>query len=296
MANEKPSSALAAYVSASKTPRLSPEEEEELLRKGDDESRNRVVESNLALVVSIATAMGAKAFGDQGIMDIIQAGNEQLVKAARMYRPEEGTRFCTYATYWIRYGISREMSSQNSRLIHRPQEAYSLIGMISFLRDEMTQALGRLPIDDDIEAGLVGVACHDEIVDAMAASRGVLSLDVETDADDGPIATIGSTVASRSRMDVVDGSAVTEEAVAAAIVERITALLDPKQRLIVESIFGLGEHEGKPLTLDQTASLLVEKGFTDRPLTKERVRQLKEKALATMAADPLLRSLWEGGM
>lgn len=297
MAIDRPCGALAAYVAGSRRPRLSPEEEEELLRRGDEESLHRVVESNLALVVSIATSMGAKSLGENGLMDVIQAGNEELVKAARMYRPDEGVRFGTYATYWVRSGVSREMAAQHCGLMQRPSSAYSLIGMISFLRDELAQMLGRFPTTDDIEAALVGVAGEDELDDALRAECGVLSLDAESEDDEGNA--FGSMSArgirSQSEMDVVDGSAANSEAVSAIVAERIVAL-DPKQRLIIEARFGLGEYEGNPLTLTQTADAMVEKGLSDRPLTKERVRQLEAKALAALSGDRSLRDLWEGGI
>ena len=86
MANRKPG-ALVEYINSSKSRRLTPEEENELLLKGDDASIAAVVEANLPLVVSNAMSMGAKGLSEPALMDVIQAGNEELVKAASQFKP-----------------------------------------------------------------------------------------------------------------------------------------------------------------------------------------------------------------
>lgn len=291
MANRKPG-ALVEYINSSKSRRLTPEEENELLLKGDDASIAAVVEANLPLVVSNAMAMGAKGLSEPALMDVIQAGNEELVKAARQFKPSEGSRFCTYATHWIRYGIAHEMANQKCGLVKRPQSAYSAICMISVVREAITQILGRTPTDRDVEVAISGVVDDDVLTDAMSANEGVLSLDAESD----PESDDGGTLLATQRSDDVAFEYGTPAETAAAIIAAKVAALDPKQRLLVEARFGIGEFKGNPLTLPQTAEVMAARGYSDHLLTKERVRQLGDKALMSLAKDADLKDLWEGGI
>jgi len=152
------------------------EEELELARrieKGDKEALNKLINSNLRLVVKIAKAFVRV---DMGLMDLIQEGNLGLIKAANKYDYRKNVRFSTYASWWIRQAISRAIANKlrTIRLPHRKEEA---LRRLQKLTEEFTQEYSRQPTVDELA---VSSGMNEHEVSAILDLAGVtVSLDTE---------------------------------------------------------------------------------------------------------------------
>jgi len=125
-------------------PLLSPSEEAELARRisqGDEEARKRLILSNLRLVISIA-----KKYVNRGLplMDLIEEGNLGLIKAVERFDYRRGTRFSTYASWWIRQAITRAIASQG-RTIRLPVHILDMLSRLVNISRRLAQELGRQP-------------------------------------------------------------------------------------------------------------------------------------------------------
>lgn len=175
--------ALQAYFhTIKKAPLLSFEEELELSRRierGDEKARQKLIESNLRLVVKIAKAY---ATSDVSFLDIVQEGNLGLIKAATKYDYRKQVRFSTYAAWWIRQSIVRALSNKRRsiRLPHRKEEAIKKIQKAYYT---LSQTLIRKPTDKEIakEINMREV----EVANLMRISNSVMSLDSEISFDSG---------------------------------------------------------------------------------------------------------------
>lgn len=128
---------------------LSPEKEQELalrIASGDEEARNELVEANLRLVVNIARDFMGKGWH---IDDLVEEGNLGLIKAAESYRANGGSRFCTYASYWIRQSIHRAMVN-SSKLIRLPAYMVEIISKWRRASIILEEELHRQPHSEEI--------------------------------------------------------------------------------------------------------------------------------------------------
>lgn len=242
-------------------PRLTLEEEQELSRRaktGDKAAVNKLIESNLLLVVSIAK----KYYGcGLPLLDLIQEGNIGLITAANKYDGEKGFRFSTYATYWIRQAISRALGEQ-SRTIRIPANMIDLLNKIKKATVELTQSLNRQPTDEEL-AEKLGVEV-DKVQAALDIAQVSSSLD--TPIDDEGETSMGDLIADTKASNV--GDDLIKEA-NSQIIEGVLSTLSNREAEIIRMRFGIGRD--RPMTLEEVG--------THYGLSRERIRQVETKAL-----------------
>ncbi|MDR2211879.1 MAG: RNA polymerase sigma factor RpoD/SigA [Spirochaetaceae bacterium] len=170
---------LQIYFSQIKAYRLlSFEEELDLARRiqwGEKQCRQRLVESNLRLVVKIARSYFSP---DLSLLDLIQEGNLGLIHAAELYDPAKQVRFSTYAGWWIKQSIFRFLVNKR-RIIRLPQRKEEILKKIQRAYHILTQELTRKPTPKEI-AGEIGVSVSD-VNTVLFMTNGILSLDAEGD-------------------------------------------------------------------------------------------------------------------
>src|SRR5215470_13580671 len=165
-----------------KIPLLTPEDEQELARRvqaGDAEAERRLTEGNLRLVVRVA-----RRYLNRGLslLDLIEEGNLGLLTAVRKFQPGRGTRFSTYAVWWIRQAVSRALANQ-ARTIRLPVHVELLLGRYAKKKAELSQALGRAPATQEIAAALGEPLEEVEHIERM--SQRPLSLDAPVGGREG---------------------------------------------------------------------------------------------------------------
>lgn len=240
---------------------LTTDEEVELaqrIRKGDKRALERLTKANLRFVVSVA-----KQYQNQGLSlpDLINEGNVGLIKAAEKFDETRGFKFISYAVWWIRQSILQAIAEQ-SRLVRLPLNQVGSVNKIARELNRFEQEHERKPSVDEIAERMD--LPEDKIADAMKANSRHVSMDAPiADGEDS------------SMIDFLAGgdSSNTDRELAIeslkAEVSRILKLLSDKEQKVVRAFFGI---DGSPeMTLDEIGEKYN--------LTRERVRQIKEKAL-----------------
>ncbi len=261
------------------TPLLSAAEEIELARtyRADPSSaagqaaRQRLIEANLRLVVSIAARYQNRglSFGD-----LVQEGNLGLFRAVDRFDPERGFRFSTYATWWIRQAVTRALA-ERGRTIRLPVHLNDLLGQVSRTTARLQQELQREPRIEEVARALNVPTARVE--ETLARAVEPASIEAELTEDGGTLAELlpdedhSSTEASYEFTEL-------QETIDAAL-----DALEPRERLVITLRFGL---DGMP---PQT---LAEIGQALR-MSKERIRQIEEHALRKLRNGPFAQSLAE---
>src|SRR5918999_1662374 len=145
----EPSNGLPPWQYKADGPLLTVQEEIDLtqrIRGGDERARERMIEANLRLVVSIARHYNCRGMTFE---DVVQEGILGLMSAINKFDPSNGFRFSTYATYWIRQAIVRAIEKQ-SRMIRLPTYAYHAVGKLERTQMQLTDRLGRQPTPEEL--------------------------------------------------------------------------------------------------------------------------------------------------
>lgn len=240
---------------------LSLEEETKLAQEGTQEARNKLVESNLRLVILIA-----KHYKGCGLSfeDLIQEGNIGLIKAAESFDLSKGYRFSTYAIWWIKQKISRAIADQG-RTIRLPAYLVESINKMRARQRELTISLGQEPTDRELADSLNMTL--EELNNLKDNLDDVSSLDIKLSDDDEDSDSLGSMIEC-TNMNFNPEQVCLKQS-NQDFINKILDTLTRREADILRKRFGLNEEN--PLTLDEIGQLYN--------LTRERIRQIEIKAL-----------------
>ena len=253
---------------------VSPEEEVELaqrIRKGDQEALEKLTRANLRFVVSVA-----KQYQNQGLSlpDLINEGNLGLIKAAEKFDETRGFKFISYAVWWIRQSILQALAEQ-SRIVRLPLNQVGSLNKINKALGKFEQENERQPSTDEL-ADMIDIP-RDKISDTLRVSGRHVSVDAPfVEGEDNSLLDVLPNDDSPSADRGLNNESLSTE------IERALQILTVREREIIKSFFGIGCQE---MTLEEIGEKL--------DLTRERVRQIKEKAIRKLkkpSASKLLKT------
>ncbi len=254
-------------------PLISREREAELARRirhGDQGALDALVRANLRFVVSVA-----KKYQHQGVSlsDLINEGNLGLIRAAHKFDETKGIKFISYAVWWIRQAILQALAEQ-SRIVRVPLNRAGALHRIGRRANALQQELGREATHAEIAEGME--LSEEEVAKTVAISQGHLSLDA-------PLAP-GEDTRLLDYLADEDSAGPDEQMFERALTEAVDeslATLKERESKILRLYFGLDG--GEPMTLEDIGVLLG--------VTRERVRQIKEKAISRLRHQSQARGL-----
>jgi RNA polymerase primary sigma factor len=239
---------------------ISVDEEVELaqkIRQGDQKALEKLTKANLRFVVSVA-----KQYQNQGLSlpDLINEGNLGLIKAAQKFDETRGFKFISYAVWWIRQSILQAIAEQ-SRIVRLPLNQVGSVNKISRALSKFEQENERKPSPEEISEKID--LPEDKVEDAMKVSGRHVSVDAPfVDGEDNSLLD----VLINDDSPMADKSLINESL--KAEIDRALKVLNDRERNIIEAFFGINQTE---MTLEEIGDKFG--------LTRERVRQIKEKAI-----------------
>ncbi len=248
----------------SQIPLLTSEQEVQLtrrIRQGDQEALKELVQANLRFVVKVA-----KEYQNQGLplMDLIHEGNLGLIKAANRFDETRGFRFISYAVWWIRQSILQALAEQ-ARVVRLPLNRVGLINKVNNIVRELAQEYDREPTSEEISK-LLQIPGR-EVEEVLNSGSFHLSLDQPFQkSDEGNMKDMLSNPNSKAPDSDLIKESLKDE------IRRVLKTLSPREELIIKMYFGIDQD--RPFTLEEIGDRLK--------LTRERVRQIKERALARL--------------
>ena len=254
-------------------PLLTPDEEKELAKKiklGNNNALNKLVASNLRIVITIAKNHRGKGLS---LDDLIQEGNLGLIQAAKRFDETQGYKFITYAVWWIHQRISQAL--EESRLISLPKNRIKMMIELNRAYPPLSQKLGRYPTPEEMsEATEIALK---KIYGLQELPKQPLSLDSPAipNSTDKILLEIIENPPQESPEELIDKKDL-EEKIAALI-----SSLPEKEKKVLELYYGFSE-----------GGLFLEQIGNRMGVTGERIRQIKNKALTALRNSPKVKKLW----
>lgn len=228
-----------------------------LIKEGDERALEKLVRANLRFVVSVS-----KQYQNQGLSlpDLINEGNLGLIKAARRFDETRGFKFISYAVWWIRQSILQALAEQ-ARIVRLPLNQVGVISKINKTFSQLEQEYERAPSASEIGIHLEIDA--KKVRDSMKSSGRHVSVDAPfQEGEDFGLIDMMSGNGPKTDQGLIQESLIQE-------IERSLTTLSERERQVIRMFYGIGKKQG--MTLDEIGA--------EFDLTRERVRQLKEKAI-----------------
>ena len=248
------------------------EEERRLARRaqaGDERAAERLVTANLRFVISYV-----KRYQGHGLelSELVAIGNEGLLKAVRKFDPDHGVKFISYAVWWVRQAVLKALAEQ-TRTVRIPLNQNAALIKMSRVEGLLQQELGRSATDRELALALSDTV--DNIRAARRMSTVEVSLDAPVERQDKQGTTVGERVAGHAGNDIEER---TDGKLRREFIDRLFQRhLTPRERKILSLYYGLDEGS-EALTLEKIGELLG--------VTRERIRQIRERAFEKLRASP----------
>jgi RNA polymerase primary sigma factor len=245
-------------------------------REGDQEAIERLVTANLRFVIAFV-----KRYQGHGLElgDLVAIGNEGLLRAVRKFDPDRGVKFISYAVWWVRQAVLKALAEQ-TRSVRFPLNQNTAVVRFAKAQGLLAQELGRTPTDQELATALIQPI--EDIRDARRLFVTEVSLDAPVDGADARSATLGERLPLNEASEIETR---TDEVLRKDFLERLfRRYLTPRERRILSLYYGLDPDE-EARTLEEIGAALG--------VTRERIRQLRERAFAKLRDCPEVRHLGE---
>jgi RNA polymerase primary sigma factor len=276
-----PSSAFDQYLQdIQKLPLIDdPQEERRLARraqKGDEKAAERLVTANLRFVISYV-----KKYQGHGLdlSELVAIGNEGLLKAVRKFDPDQGVKFISYAVWWVRQAVLKALAEQ-TRSVRIPLNQNSQLIRLARAETILAQVLKRDPTENEVSRLLEEPAEQVRAAKQMSATE--VSLDAPIDRSDREASTLGERFAGTDQQGT-DIEERTDYNLMRGFIDRVfKKYLSPRERKILYLYYGL-EEGSEAMTLEKIGALMG--------VTRERIRQIRERAFEKLRESPDGRAL-----